>query len=97
MDTEQVGRPKFDTKEETLVELRSLGFSWEDISRMLLVSRWTIHRRVSEFGLTQLSHFNDITDRQLDSKVSAFLNEHGCLVGASMVLGHLTSKGLSIQ
>jgi len=26
-DTRQVGRPKFDIKEETLVELRSLGFS----------------------------------------------------------------------
>ena len=73
VDTRQVGRPKFDIKEETLVELRSLGFSWEDISRMLLVSRWTIHRRVSEFGLTHLSRFSDITDEQLDSKVSAFL------------------------
>ena len=51
VDTRQVGRPKFDIKEETLVELRSLGFSWEDISRMLLVSCWTIHRKVKEFGL----------------------------------------------
>ena len=97
VDTGQVGRSKFDIKEETLVELRSLGFSWEDISRMLLVSRWTIHRRVSEFGLTHLSRLSDITDEQLNSKVSAFQNEHGCLVGTSMVLGHLRSEGLSIQ
>jgi len=62
-------KTKFDIKEETLVELRSLGFSWEDISRMLLVSRWTIHRRVSEFGLTHLSRFSDISDEQLDRKV----------------------------
>ena len=43
VDTRQVGRLKFEIKiEETLVELRSLGFSWEDISRdrMLLVSRY---------------------------------------------------------
>ena len=42
VDTGQVGRIKSDVKEETLVELRSLGFSWEDISRdrMLLVSRY---------------------------------------------------------
>ena len=52
---------------------------------MLLVSRWTIHRRVSEFGLTHLSRFSDFTDEQLDSLVSAFLNEHGCLVGTSTV------------
>ena len=64
---------------------------------MLLVSRWTVHHRVSEFGLTHLSRFSDITDEQLDNKVSAFLNEHGCLVGTSMVLGPLRSEGLNIQ
>ena len=69
MDTGQVGRPKFDIKEDILVELRSLGFSWEDISRVLLVSCWTIHRRVSEFDLTHLSRFSDIIDEQLDGKV----------------------------
>ena len=63
-----------------MVELRFLGLTWEDISRMLLDSRWTVHRRVSELGLAHLSRFSDITDEQLDSKVSAFLNEHGCLV-----------------
>ena len=52
---------------------------------MLLVSRWTVHCRVSEFGLTHLSRFSDFTDEQLDSLVSAFLNEHGCLVGTSTV------------
>ena len=87
----RVGRPKYDIKEETLIELRSLGFSWEDIARMLVVSRWTIHRRISEFGLNHLPRFSDVTDEQLDSKVSAFLREHGCLVGSSMVLGHLRS------
>ena len=45
----RVGRPKYDIKEETLIELRSLGFSWEDIARMLVVSRWTIHRRIQTF------------------------------------------------
>lgn len=97
VDTRQVGRPKFDVKEETLVEHRSLGLSWEDISRMLLVSRWTIHCRMSEFGLSHLSRFSGITDEQLDSKVNAFLNEHGCLVGTSMVWGHLRSEGLNRQ
>ena len=93
----QVGRPKYDIKEETLIELRSLGFSWEDIARMLLVSRWTVHRRVSDFGLNHLPRFSDVADEQLDSKVSAFQREHGCLVGSSMVLGQLRSEGLIIQ
>ena len=58
---------------------------------MLLVLHWIIHRRVSEFGFTHLSRFSDITDEQLDSKIGAFLNEHGCLVGTSMLLGQLRS------
>ena len=76
-----------------MIELRSLGFSWEDIARMLLVSRWTVHRRVSDFGLNHLPRFSDVTDEQLDSKVSAFLRELGCLAGSSVVLGHLRSEG----
>lgn len=80
-----------------MVKLRSLGFSWEDIARMLLVSRWNIHCRVSEFDLNHLQRFSDITDGQLDSKVSAFLREHGCLIGSSMVLGHLRSERLVVQ
>ena len=93
----RVGRPKYDIKEETLIELRSLGFSWEDIARMLVVSHWIIHRRVSDFGLNHLPRFSDVADEQLDSKVSAFQREHGCLVGSSMVLGQLRSEGLIIQ
>ena len=96
VDTRQGWKAKI-WRKETLVEHRFLGFTWEDISRMLLISRWTIHRRVSEFGLTHQSRFSDITDEQLDCKVIAFLNEHGCLVGTSMVLGHLRSEGLNIQ
>ena len=40
VDTRQVevGRPKFDLKEETSVELHFLGFTREDISHMLLVT-----------------------------------------------------------
>ena len=93
----EVGRPRFDIREETLVELRSLGFSWEDVARMSLVSRWTVQRRVSEFGLSNLSRFSDLTDEQLDSKVTAFQTEHGCFVGCSMILGHLRSEGLIVQ
>ena len=95
VNTGQVGGQKFDIKEETLVELRSLGFSWGTSLVLLPVSRWTIHYRVSKLDLTHLSRFSDITDEQLDSKVRAFLNEHGCLVGTSMVSGHLRSEGLS--
>ena len=85
------GRPKFNIREETLIELRSLGYSWEEIAQMLLVSRWTLQRRVSEFGLQCISRFIEISDDELDSKVREFVNEHGCFVGSSMVCGYLKS------
>ena len=82
-----VGRPKFDIKADTLIELRALDFSWENIASMLLVSRWTVYRRASEFGLSRMSRFSDISDEQLDNKVRSFINEHGNLIGSSMVWG----------
>ena len=94
-DTGQVGRPKFDIKEEIWVKLHSLGFSREYMAHMLLVSHWTTHRRASEFGHNHLSRFSDITVKQLDSKISTFVSEQGCLVRTSMVLGPLRSEGLS--
>ncbi|XP_028414096.1 uncharacterized protein LOC114537175 [Dendronephthya gigantea] len=92
-----VGRPKFNIREDTLIELRALGFSWTNIAKMLLVSRWTIYRRAREFGLIYMSRFSDITDQQLDDKVRSFINEHGNLVGSSIVWGHLRSAGLTVQ
>eukprot|EP00112_Aurelia_sp_Birch-Aquarium-sp1_P019875 Seg500.5 transcript_id=Seg500.5/GoldUCD/mRNA.D3Y31 product="DNA transposase THAP9" pseudo=true protein_id=Seg500.5/GoldUCD/D3Y31 len=45
------GRPKFEISEEVLLQFRSIGFTWTQIAEMLLVSRWTIRRRVVEFGV----------------------------------------------
>ena len=41
--------------QEVLVELRGLSFSWCKISEMFGVSRWTVMRRVQEYGLSE--HF----------------------------------------
>jgi len=50
-EKETAGRPRFDIPAEMLEELGELGFSWIKIGEMLGVSRWTIHRRVEEYGL----------------------------------------------
>ena len=44
---------------------------------MLLVSRWTIQRRVAEFGLDHLSEFDEISDDEVDQKVRNFMQQHG--------------------
>ena len=56
-----------------LLELRSLGFKRKQISDMLLVSRWTIRRRVVEFGIEETTGFTDITDSELDGLVQQFM------------------------
>ena len=69
------GRPKLDVSENVILELRSLGFKWKDISDMLLVSRCTIRRRVIEYRIEDVTGFSQLSDEQLDSHVRYFINE----------------------
>ena len=64
---------------------------------MLLVSRWTIWRRVREFGIEQETGYNNVPDEELDRIVQQFIEQHGSLVGCSVISGHLRSLGFRIQ
>eukprot|EP00794_Sanderia_malayensis_P013450 gene13450-14831_t len=64
---------------------------------MLLVSRWTIRRRVVKFGLQDVTGYSHISDEELDTKVSQFMQRHGTLVGYSIISRHLKSLGLRAQ
>jgi hypothetical protein len=66
------GRPRLQISEDTLIQLRSLGFTLETISKMLLLSRWTIWRRVKEFGIEEETGYCDLSDEQLDVIVQQF-------------------------
>ena len=46
--------------------LKELGFSWSKISRMLVISRMTLHRRRLELDLDEEQNYNDIEDEVLD-------------------------------
>ena len=91
------GRPKFKLPQETLEELRELGFSWTKIAKMLGVSRWTISRRVTEFGLNNMQGFTEMKDEELNSIVTEFLERHGRLAEQVYTSGYLQSLGLRIQ
>jgi len=84
-------------KEETLLYFRNLGFSWKQISQLLMVSRWTIYRRVNELGLTDITGYSDISDDQLDEIIQNFRSSHGLTVGRSILIGHLKSIGIRVQ
>ena len=58
--TGQPGRPEFEISENILLELLSSSYSWKQISDMLLVSWWTIRRRVVEYGLQEATGYSTI-------------------------------------
>ncbi len=91
------GRPKYNIDEDVLLNLRSVGFKWKEIAQLLLVSRWTVWRRVQELNLVTRTGCSDIEDNQLDIIVRAFMNIQGSLVGYSMVQGHLRNMGIKVQ
>ena len=91
------GRPRFEISEDVLLELRSYGFTWKQVADMLLVSRCTIRRRVVEYGLQETTGFSALSDEQIDFYVKQFIEEHGNLVGWSMVQGFLKSLGFRLQ
>ena len=91
------GRPKYQISADTLLNFRTVGFKWKEVSRLLLVSRWTVWRRVRELGLSEVTGFSNISNEDLDAIVSTFISIHGHLVGYSMVQGHLHQMGYHIQ
>ena len=86
------GRPKYEIDEETLLHFRALGFKWKDIAELLLVSRWTLWRRVRALGITEVTGFTNIGNTDLDDIVRAW-----GLVGYSMVRGQSSSMGINVQ
>ena len=91
------GRPKLQIQSKMLEELTGIGFPWIKVGDMFGVSRWTISRRVREYGLRDIQGFSDLSDTDLDSLVSDFLECHGHSAGQVYVSGYLKSIGLRIQ
>lgn len=91
------GRPSFFIPKELLVELRGLNFSWTSISKMFGVSRWTILRRVEEYGFTNLQKYSDITDEQIENILKDYISRHGSTTGEPFMSGYFRSIGLHIQ
>lgn len=91
------GRPKYCISEDTLVHFRELGYSWKQISAMLLVSRWTVYRRVQEMGTKEVTGYTNLSDDELDVIIDKYKKSHGLTVGRSLVMGHLRSINIRVQ
>ncbi|XP_068692640.1 uncharacterized protein [Montipora foliosa] len=95
--TGRAGRPSFQIPQEMLEDLKGFGFSWQTIADILGVSRWTIYRRVQEYGLKSMTDFSLMSDGELDNIISEYMNQHGKTTGQSYITGYLRSKGLRVQ
>eukprot|EP00794_Sanderia_malayensis_P011470 gene11470-12666_t len=92
-----VGRPKVHLSKEQVSVLISLGFKFTDISSMLGVHPKTLRKLRREWDLSVgQSVFTDITDEELDVRITAILHESPNS-GERMMMGALLSQGIRVQ
>ena len=74
-----------------------MRFNWSQISRMLLVSRTTLWRRIRNLeSFSSRHHYTAITDSELDELIRG-LRQGFPNSGISMMLGHLRSRNIFVQ
>jgi hypothetical protein len=61
------------------------------------VSRWTILRRVEQFGLQGMKGFSDVSNENLDELVKSYISNHGATSGQEYISGYIKSLGLRVQ
>ena len=79
------GRPFLKIPVEVLEELRGLGFTWSKIAEMIGVSRWTIYRRVTEYGLEDMRGYYDLPDEEIHQIISGYISNHGSATGYNFI------------
>ena len=94
--TGNVGRPRFLVSYEQLEYLIDSHFTVPQIADILGVSQRTVHRRMSEFGLSISGQYANVTDDYLDQVVRSIQNEYP-LCGNRLMRGHLLALGLRVQ
>ncbi len=64
------GRPTVVVSKEYVYELLNLGLSVKCIANFVGVSRWTLQRRMNDWGFSVRDLYSDLTDDELDALVS---------------------------
>lgn len=88
------GRPTFDVEKSQLEYLRSLNFTWTEIASLLGVSRMTIYRRRSEYGLLN-GNDREMTTSELTGIIQQLRHDNP-YSGESILMGHLRSMGVFV-
>ncbi|KAA8577807.1 hypothetical protein FQN60_001058 [Etheostoma spectabile] len=90
------GRPRVILSEEYVSELLNMGLSVKCIAKLVGVSRWTLQRRMNEWGLSVRGLYSDLTDDELDILVSA-IHSSSPNAGYRMMMGLLRAQGHRVQ
>ena len=69
------GRPSLVVNIEQVELLRSVGYSWSEVSNLLSVSRTTLWRRFHDLNIPT-SRYSDISDQELDNIVQSIQESH---------------------
>lgn len=89
------GRPRLIVNIEQVELLRTSGFSWDEVSQIIGISRTTLWRRFHSMGVP-LQQYCDISDARLDSLI-AEIQRNNPNIGVSMLQGYLRSQGTFVQ
>ena len=97
MTTGQRGHPRFDVPKDMMCFLVEHGFTTNDISKMLSVSRRTVQRRMAEFDIREgFPRYSSISDVQLDSVIRDITNDFpNC--GIKRMQGFLLERSIRVQ
>lgn len=87
------GRKPIQVDRDTLTYLKSLGFSWKEISDILGPSRKTLCRRAAEWGIAT---YSTVTDLELDSKVTE-IKQNFPNSGEVMINGYLLAQNIRVK
>ena len=90
------GRPKIINTSQQLIQLLSLGFTCPAIAEMTGVSLSTIRRRMSEYGLSVVALYTNISDIDLDQAVASLKHDY-TNTGYRMMTGLLLQQSIRVQ
>ena len=90
------GPPKYQLTEEILRFLFDKGFTVKDTATLLGVSKRTVERRMTEYGLQISNCYSTIDDVELEATIRNFVNDFPN-IGYKRMSGLLLSRGLRIQ
>lgn len=94
--TGERGRPVFDITKEQLQFLTEKKFTVGEMAQLFGVSKRTLQRRLSEFGLSVRANYARLTDAELDATVNDIIADFPN-VGCKQMSGLLLGRGLCIQ